>query len=230
MDRDVTLAIVAIVPQLTVLAVLAIVGVRYREPIGRALASRVTSVSVLGFKIDLSPASIDQAVKERARLGGAGAASQGRLVSSHEVVDRARRLAEQIGGRTILWVDDQPMGNRIERRLLRQMGIFVEAVVNNPEAKAVLDDPAESIGLIISDIQRADGHSGLELLADLAGRPERPDVILYIRKKDPDLPFPQGALGIADRPDELLNLVMDGLDRLPGPARPPIGGRRAGDR
>src|SRR6266542_4972120 len=48
MDRDVTLAIVAIVPQLIVLAVLVIVGVRYREPIGRALGSRVTSVSVLG--------------------------------------------------------------------------------------------------------------------------------------------------------------------------------------
>jgi len=136
MDRDVALAIVAIVPQLIVLAVLVIVGVRYREPIGRALGSRVTSVSVLGFKIEPNPASIDQAVKERAQLGGAGAASQGRLVSSQEVVDRARRLAEQIRGRTTLWVDDEPMGNRVERRLLRQMGIFVEAVVNYPEPKA----------------------------------------------------------------------------------------------
>jgi CheY-like chemotaxis protein len=230
MDRDVALSIVAIVPQLIVLASLVIVGVRYREPIGRALGSRLTSVSVLGFKIDLNPSSIDQAVKARAQLGGAGAASQGRLGSSQEVVDRARRLAEQIAGRTILWVDDQPMGNRVERRLLREMGIFVEAVVNNPEANAVLDDPAQSIALIISDIKRADSHSGLELLADLAGRREHPDVVLYIRRKDPDLPLPLGALGIADRPDELLNLVMDGLDRLPGPGRLSTGGRRAGDR
>jgi CheY-like chemotaxis protein len=230
MDRDVALAIVAIVPQLIVLAVLVIVGVRYREPIGRALGTRVTSVSVLGFKMDLNPVSIDQAVKARAQLGRAGAASEGRLVSSQEVVDRARRLAEQIVGRTILWVDDEPMGNRVERRLLRQMGIFVEAVVNNTEAKAVLDDPAESIALIISDILRADGHSGLELLADLAARSKHPDVIFYIRRKDPDLPVPQGALGIADRPDELLNLIMDGLDRMPAPARPPTGVRRAGDR
>jgi len=230
MDHDVALAIVAIVPQLIVLAVLVIAGVWYREPIGRALGSRLTSVSVLGFKIDLNPASIDDAVKVRARLDGAAEVSQGRPVSSQAVADRARRLADQIGGRTILWVDDVPMDNRAERRLLRQMGIFVEAVVSNEEAKTVLADRAESIALIISDIKRAKGPSGLQLLADLEGRPEHPDVIFYVLQPEPDLPLPQGALGITVWPDELLNLVMDGLDRLPAPARRPTGGRRAGDR
>jgi DNA-binding NtrC family response regulator len=124
-------------------------------------------------------------------------------------------MAPHLQGRTILWVDDQPTGNRIERRLLRQMGVFVETVTSNDQAMTVLTDPAESISLVISDIQRASGPSGLDLVKSLAARPGHPSIILYIGRRDDNRPLPTGAFGLADRPDELLNLVMDALDRMP---------------
>jgi CheY-like chemotaxis protein len=223
MDREIVLAILAIAPQLIVLGIVAIAGARYREQISRALGSRVTSVSVLGFKMDLSAAAVDDAVASRTKPdgGSSGSPVADRLASSKaasssaQVVQRAHRMAPHLQGRTILWVDDQPTGNRIERRLLRQMGVFVETVTSNDQAMTVLNDPAESISLVISDIQRASGPSGLDLVQSLAVRPGHPSIVLYIGKRDDQRPLPPGAFGLADRPDELLNLVMDALDRMP---------------
>ena len=79
----------------------------------------------------------------------------------------------------------------------------------------VLNDPAESISLVISDIQRASGPFGLDLVHSLAARPGHPSIVLYVGKRDDERPLPPGAFGLADRPDELLNLVMDALDRMP---------------
>ncbi len=95
--------------------------------------------------------------------------------------------------------------------MLRQMGILTEAVTTKPEAAAVLNDPANRIDLIISDVGRDDGSAGgLTLLEGIRGR--RP-VILYVGRVDRDRGTPAGAFGITDRPDDLLNLVMDALDR-----------------
>ena len=119
------------------------------------------------------------------------------------------RLGSQVG--QSLWIDDHPEGNRIERRMLRQMGIFTEAVTTSAGAAAVLDDPANKIDLIITDVGRDDGSpGGLALLEGIGGR--RP-VILYVGRVDRNRVTPAGAFGITDRPDELLNLVMDALDR-----------------
>jgi CheY-like chemotaxis protein len=233
-DRDFALALVAIVPQLLGLGLVAGFALRYGESIGRALGGRVSSVAAFGFKIELNAASIDHAIASRPSGSKEVASRSGRLMSSQAVVDRARRLARQIRGRTILWVDDEPTRNSLERQLLRQMGIFVETVVSNDEAITALDDLTDTFDLIISDIDRGKGHSGLELVEEVVARgtasrtrsastriltsrkrPIPPQIVLYITSRDPDKAVPLGVLGIAYRPDELLNLVMDALDRLP---------------
>jgi CheY-like chemotaxis protein len=220
MDREIVLALVAIAPQLLVLLVVVIAALRFRKQIGQALGGRVSSVSIFGAKIELNAAEVEHAVAVRSSVGPGPTSQQAPATgagapSSSQLVDRARRLAPQLQGRTVLWVDDQPTGNRLERRLLRQMGVFVEAVTTNAQAMTVLDDRDESIDLVISDIQRATGPSGLGLVASTSARPNYPSVILYITRREPDRPVPVGVFGIADRPDDLLNLVMDAIDRLP---------------
>jgi hypothetical protein len=99
MDREIILAILAIAPQLIVLGIVAIAGARYREQISRALGNRVTSASVLGFKMDLSAAAVDNAVASRTKpdSGSPGSPvahpSSKPASSSTQVVQRAQRLA-----------------------------------------------------------------------------------------------------------------------------------------
>jgi DNA-binding NtrC family response regulator len=114
-----------------------------------------------------------------------------------------------------LWADDHPEGNRLERRLLRQMGVFVESVTTNAQAKEVLNDESERISLIITDVRRDAGASGLELVSEITARQNHPPVVLYVAALDASKPTPAGVFGITNRPDALLNLVMDALDRRP---------------
>lgn len=219
MDRDIVLALVAIAPQILVLLIIVVGALAFRGQIGQTISGRVTSVSVFGLKMDLDAAAVDKAVAVReSALGSAGAPVQAAARAPEgggQVVERANRLASHLQGRTILWVDDRPANNRIERRLLRRMGIFVEAVSSHAEATQILADPAEEIDLVISDISRASGPSGLELLSELRSRSDGLKVIYYVGRLDPDHAPPAGAFGITNRPDDLLNLVMDALDRAP---------------
>jgi CheY-like chemotaxis protein len=214
-DRDILLAIIAIGPQLVIFLAVAFLGARYRDSISRLVGNRVTSVSVFGFKVDLQPDQVDEAVKNRApRTDAVEPSPPAHHGTSSQLVARANRLADRLNGRTLLWVDDEQENNRTERRMLRSTGIFVETATSNDQALRVLDDPSETISLVISDIRRASGESGLDLVQSIAQRPHAPRVVLYIGKVDRDRPAPAGVFGVADRPDDLLNLVMDALDRL----------------
>jgi CheY-like chemotaxis protein len=111
-------------------------------------------------------------------------------------------------------VDDHPENNAVERKMLRQMGIFVEPVTTNADGLAALADPDDHFDLVLSDIGRDDGSpDGLALLDAVRRMSDPPPVILYIGRVDPSRTQPPGAFGITDRPDILLNLVMDALDR-----------------
>ena len=95
------------------------------------------------------------------------------------------------------------------------MGLFVEAAATNDAALVVLRDPEEAISVVISDIDRGISTYGLALLDDLQALPIQPPVIFYVAQVDAKRGVPPRAFGITNRPDELMNLVMDAIDRLP---------------
>ena len=68
--------------------------------------------------------------------------------------------------------------------------------------------------LVISDMRRGSvPDEGLSLLRKMReGRyPQR--VVFYVGRADPEKNMPTGSFGITDRPDELLHLIMDILER-----------------
>lgn len=215
-SEQVWLAIIAILPQLGVVVAGAGLVIRYREPLGAAL-TRVTSVSAMGFSLSLRADDVERAV-ERALASNQAAPGDVPLTGfGQQVAERAQRMARQLAGRTVLWVDDHPEGNRGERSLLRQLWIGTEVARDNVEAMQILHDPAVSIDAVISDVGRDDGSAdGLALATEIGHVRSGLSVILYVRALDRSRGTPPGALGITNRPDELLNLVMDAMDRLPG--------------
>jgi CheY-like chemotaxis protein len=214
MEPQVVVALVGVLPQLVLIGVGALLAVRYRGPIGQFVSTRVGSVSALGLRFDLKAPDIDAAVATKA-ASFTSTSGLSNPPTSQEISDRAKRLAPHIAGRTVLWVDDDPAGNRIERRLLTGLGITVDIALSNDEARQVLSDERAAIDLVISDIKRDGPASGMDLLPVLNAAPRHPRLIFYILDYDPSRVTPEGAFGITNRPDVLLDLVMDALDRLP---------------
>lgn len=137
----------------------------------------------------------------------------------------ARKLIDLRDPARVLWVDDRPDNNRVERGLLAQLQIEVQCVTNSADALAALAQAAqdgEAFNLVISDWSRpADGaRAGLDLLRRMRVGGLRLPFVLYHgefddrkRSQRDDEARAAGALGEAVMPAGLLALVQDGLTR-----------------
>jgi len=118
-------------------------------------------------------------------------------------------------GRRILWVDDHPENNRIERRWLQELGAEVFPVLTNDEA---LDQSVEvRPHVIVTDIDRGGGEPGILLHSRLKETAIFSPLIFYVGTVDRTLPLPPGAIGITSDPAELLQLILGELRPPPYP-------------
>jgi hypothetical protein len=131
-------------------------------------------------------------------------------------VERAKRLQGMLAGARIVWVVDRPGTVTAESRLLQSLGILVTVVSSSSEVKAALNDGG--LDLVISDLERSKGDPALAL-AGLTG-----DVPLLYYTIERVAGVPAGAFGLTNRPDELLHLVIDALERhrLPTTSSSPL--------
>jgi CheY-like chemotaxis protein len=156
-----------------------------------------------GFGIKVTMQALAEAARQRqAPLAGADSAV---------IEARLKRAGRDLQGVEILWVDDTPAGNRHEARLFQTLGAIVTCAASTEEALwAIGSAPAErGFRLILSDIERQGPRDGLDMLARLRGDGLRMPVIFYVGTAQQ--PPPEGAQGIADRPDALVGLVLDAL-------------------
>ena len=204
--------------------------VRYRSQIEQLLR-RLTGFKGMGVELAFAAASLDDAVAERERFLAPEALNQGpKADAAHRVevpeldrkraLERARASLDLLAGKRILWVDDVPVNNRNERRILRGLGMVSEAAISTEEALARLERDESQFDLIISDMARdGDPEAGLRLFADYAELVERqgraPDdrlpLVFYVGRYNPGRGGPAGSFGITNRPDQLLHLVIDAL-------------------
>ena len=113
----------------------------------------------------------------------------------------------------ILWVDDHPENNRNERKMLRQLKADIDNAKNSCDALEMID--CEIYDLIFSDIARDDEKdlNGLDFLKALREKGEIIPVIFYVGVMLPGKGVPVNAFGLTNRPDELLHLALDALER-----------------
>jgi CheY-like chemotaxis protein len=125
----------------------------------------------------------------------------------------ARRLASAakvVEGARLLWVDDTPDSIVQESRLLEQAGAVITRTLSTDEAVNALN--RENFDLVLSDIARGDDdQAGLHFADELVARRNSPPIVFYVGAAK--WPPPRHAFGIADRPDELVHLVLDSLAR-----------------
>ena len=214
-------AVLGALPAIIVTAVLLYVVIKLRNTLP-AIVARLTDVEAFGLKLSLSSGQAMSAAVEMARKnpdwdGDASPADQQRAL------DRALSQRTLLDGAEILWVDDHPSNNRNESRMLRSFGTMITFACTTEESLAALRDAAvlkRPFDMIISDMRRdyptPDPKAGLDMLPRLVEAGCHLSVVFYVGKLDPTAGVPPGAFGVTNRPDDLLNLVLDALARVRG--------------
>ena len=134
-----------------------------------------------------------------------------RVWQSASVLRRALVVQPALKDARILWVDDDPAGSILEQNALNALGVRITTVETTQSALAYLR--RETYDLILSDVDREGSAShGLDMLPAMRERAPGVPVIFYILNLT-DRGVPAGAFGITNRPDELLHLCMDALER-----------------
>ena len=197
----------------------------------RPLSEVIRSLRLKSLKAGAMTAEFEQA--ETSMRKAAARASKGaevkvastvrkhqvRITSSDQsnVLARAAARADALTGRRVLWVDDEPDNNRLERHMLEALELQIETVTSTAAAQEALQSNERSYDLLLSDIKRPESNeAGLELLAWM--RDEKIDLptIFYVTLVEVEKPLPVGAFGLTNRPDELLHLAIDALERRHG--------------
>jgi len=138
-----------------------------------------------------------------------------------KALERANRERALIEGAEILWVDDVPSNNRNEARMLRSFGAMITFACTTEEAIDAIKVAVEQhrpFHMALSDISRnlpaLDPEAGVKMLERFANDRIPLPVVFYIGTKKPGAPTPNGAFGLTNRPDELLQLTLDALARV----------------
>ena len=135
--------------------------------------------------------------------------------AKQQVRNRVSFLNGVLNGGRILWVDDRPWNNVLERNYLQSLGISIDSVENNKAAYELLrlqGINGTPYDLVISDYDRDNesGESGFTLLDGMRKQGYNQDVVYYTAsgQKKPD-----DAFALTNSASELFNYVFDVLER-----------------
>ena len=206
MNTQIEAELIGLIPNvLWVLLIAGIVAAFYR-PLRNQILPRLGGVNAFGVQVTFIQQELDKVI-----------AQQGPNVTDKErslVLRRAQRMMTITQGAQILWVDDAPDNNVYLRGLLRSLGIFVDLAKNSFDAVSMA--ALTKYDVIISDMKRdGDSKAGIKLLAEFQqrGLDAYRWTIFYFSQYDASRGVPTNAFGATNRPDELIHLVMDILDR-----------------
>ena len=138
------------------------------------------------------------------------------LLSQFPALHRRSMVVEPlVRGRRVLWVDDKPSNNFYERLALAQIGLSVDVATSSEEGIQSAKHVCPNV--IVSDMER-DGQqdAGIEFLESARSQGISTPIIFYIGHVYEARGVPRGAFGITDRPDQVLHLILDALERQAG--------------
>jgi CheY-like chemotaxis protein len=174
-----------------------------REPLV-ALAGRIEKVKAFGVELKLAESALGEAITLRnPSLTGP---------KRKAIMELLRKEQRRLNGAEILWVDDKPSGNRNESRALQFSGAAITFAATTDEAIEALSGTTAYVpfDLIISDMKRGDDpQAGLKFIEQLRNSRHAQPLVFYVGKATQ--PPPDGSIGITDRPDDLIKIVLSAL-------------------
>lgn len=208
--EPVLIELVKILPSALWLVVAIIVVLIFYRPIKNQLLPLVTGLKIGGIECSFVREAIQASVALAKKHGNWQVEVSEEQAS--QVMDRASRHLGLLQKAKILWVDDVPENNFNEIKMLHQLRADVETARSTDEALEKLEK--QTVDIVVSDLKRGDNPAaGLEMLDRLkTTRPALP-VVFYVGTFEPARGVPPYAFGLTNRPDEMLHLILDILER-----------------
>jgi CheY-like chemotaxis protein len=206
MSPEVTIELVKLIPSILWVFLVAILIAVFYRPIRRELLPKMQGIHAFGIEVTFLQGELDKAIAKQGNEVSQGERSQ--------VLRRAQRVVQSIQGAQILWVDDNPDNNIYERGILRSLGLFVDLARTTNEALSMISQT--NYAAVISDMNRNGvADEGLKFLTEMRVRNIKLYhwTIFYAAGFDPSKGVPPHAFGMTNRPDYLLHLVLDILER-----------------
>lgn len=205
-----TIELVKLIPSILWFFLVVVLLKLFYRPIRDDLLPNLTSLKAGGVELSFVKDSIDAALKLAEK------SPQWKVEVSSEDKERALRRAKKhlrvFRDARFLWVDDNPENNINELVMFGQLKVSTQTAKSTEEALKILK--GSTYDLVISDMARGnEATAGLKFLKQFRKVNQTIPVIFYIGVFDPHKGIPAQAFGITNRPDELLHLTLDVLER-----------------
>ncbi len=209
--ENVYIELIQLIPSLLWFILTAVILILFYKPIRHELLPKLTGFSFQGVAFSFLEKSIDAAIIELAQKNpkwNVLIPTEAREIA----VNRTKKNLPLFEGAQILWVDDEPKAFQNERNMFIKLKAEITVAINTEEALEHLN--RSRFDFIISDMARGeDAMAGLGLLEQLQKNKDKTPIIFYIGVFNPEKGVPPFAFGITNRPDELLHLTLDILER-----------------
>lgn len=194
-----------LLPTLLWVLLIAGVAIAFYSPIRHRLIPNMSSVSFLGVEANFIQQQLDEVAQETPTAAGSSE-------ERSQVARRARRLYRVTRGARVLIVNDNPEDMRVVAQILRNLDMQID-IARTTEG-ALTNMEVFFYDVVISDMRRSIVPNEGQLFLEEAIKRgiERP-TIFGVAQFEPDKGVPAYAFGITNHVDELLNLVLDVLER-----------------
>lgn len=202
--------LIKITPSLLWFLFIVIIFIIFYRQIREELLPKLSSLEAGSLKLSFIQDSLEAAIKL------ADKSPQWQIdipaVEKRTAVKRAKKNQNLFRGAKLLWVDDFPENNLNERQMFQQMGVVIDLSKSTDDALNILS--TADYDFIISDMNRDnEPTAGLDFIKKLQTEKNYTPVIFYVGIVDKTKALPIGAFGLTNRPDELLHLTLDILER-----------------
>ncbi|MHC4699688.1 MAG: response regulator [Planctomycetota bacterium] len=201
---------VRLIPSVLWFSLVVTLLVLFYEPIRKDLLPNLKGFKAMGVEFSFVKESIDAALElaEKSPQWEVAVTQE----DKENALRRARKHLPVFRDAQILWVDDHPENNLNERRMFRRLRAEIDIARSTEEALEILKNGRYD--LVISDMARGEkATAGLTFLRQFRKTDDATPVIFYIGMVDAKKGVPARAFGITNRPDELLHLTLDALER-----------------
>jgi CheY-like chemotaxis protein len=204
METVMLIEIIKVLPNLIELILLIILVIFFYKPIRYQLLPNLTSFKALGVEFSFINNKLIEASQ---KLDETPSKTERSIVAQ-----RAKRIETILQDTAILWVDDNPGNNVPELSVLQSLGISVSQVRSSKEAFSQLSK--KDFDVVVSDMDR-DGKEkeGISFLSEMKKRKIDVKTIFYVQRFNEEKGVPPFAFGITNRPDHLLHLLFDAIER-----------------
>lgn len=210
MDLAITPELVKVLPSLLWVLFAFTILYFFYQPIRDELLPKLASFEAGGVKMSFARESMDAAVElaQKSKKWPVVVPDADR----ERVLRRAQRCSQVLNDAQALWIDDCPDNNVNEIRMFRQLRVAIDVATTTEAALEMMK--ATEYDLVLSDMARGNqADAGLDFLRQLRSSDKTTPVIFYVGVIDLTKGVPTHAFGITNRPDELLHLTIDALER-----------------